>query len=236
MLPSAAEATAAERLLRDDTEAELPRLVEALAAPDEMLAQHQATTWPTAWRVGDHGPVLTAGIIFANLIDGVAALNEIARRHGAEIQVRLHEAASEEHDPLSHMRPSSPPPVVPRFDLVVTGAGDNRSRFVTIVSEALGLHEWDLRQQLLKLPCTLARGLSEPRAEGEDRRNFLSAALGTAMGLGFTALAATGGLWTLGTARFMFPNILTEPPSKFKVGFPDAFPPGAVEREPAALA
>jgi cytochrome b6-f complex iron-sulfur subunit len=66
-------------------------------------------------------------------------------------------------------------------------------------------------------------------AEGDDRRTFLSAMLGTALGLGFTALGLTGGLWTLGFARFMFPNILTEPPSKFKVGFPDAFPPGAVE-------
>jgi cytochrome b6-f complex iron-sulfur subunit len=66
-------------------------------------------------------------------------------------------------------------------------------------------------------------------AEDEDRRSFLSAALGTALGLGFTALTATGGLWSLGFARFMFPNILTEPPSKFKVGFPDQFPPGYVE-------
>lgn len=145
--------------------AELPRLMEAFAAPDGLLAQHQATTWPTAWRVESHGPMLTAGIVFANLIDGVSALNEIARRHGAQIHVRLHEAPSETHDPLAHMRPSSPPPSVPRFDLVVTGAGDNRSRFVTIVSEALGLPEWDLRKQLMELPCTLARSLSEPRAE-----------------------------------------------------------------------
>ena len=49
--------------------------------------------------------------------------------------------------------------------------------------------------------------------------------------LGFTALAATLGLWTLGTARFMFPNVLTEPPSKFKVGFPSDFPPGQVEEK-----
>ena len=39
----------------------------------------------------------------------------------------------------------------------------------------------------------------------------------------------TTGLWTLGTARFMFPNILTEPPSRFKVGFPANFAPGQVE-------
>ena len=43
------------------------------------------------------------------------------------------------------------------------------------------------------------------------------------------SMATTLGLWTLGTARFMFPNILTEPPSKFKVGFPSNFAPGQVE-------
>jgi cytochrome b6-f complex iron-sulfur subunit len=36
-------------------------------------------------------------------------------------------------------------------------------------------------------------------------------------------------LWTLATARFMFPNILTEPPSRFKVGFPSEFPAGTVD-------
>jgi hypothetical protein len=151
---------------RAQGEAELPRLVEALAAPDELLAQFQAATWPTAWRVDGHGPMLTAGIVFANLIDGVAALSEIARRHGARIYLRLHEAPSDKHDPLSHLRPSSPPPAVPRFDLVVTGAGDNRPRFIALVSEALGLQEWDLRKELLELPCTLARSLSASRAEG----------------------------------------------------------------------
>lgn len=34
----------------------------------------------------------------------------------------------------------------------------------------------------------------------------------------FASLAEVGGLWTLHTARFMMPNVLVEPPSKFKVG------------------
>lgn len=34
----------------------------------------------------------------------------------------------------------------------------------------------------------------------------------------WTALATVTGIATLGTARFMFPNVLVEPPSKFKVG------------------
>lgn len=46
---------------------------------------------------------------------------------------------------------------------------------------------------------------------------------------GMTALTTAVGLWCLALARFMFPNILTEPPSQFKIGFPDDFPPGQVE-------
>ena len=65
--------------------------------------------------------------------------------------------------------------------------------------------------------------------ESEDRRGFLQIALGSAMATGFTALSVTGGLFSLGLARFLFPNVLAEPPSKFKVGFKDAFPSGKVE-------
>jgi cytochrome b6-f complex iron-sulfur subunit len=63
----------------------------------------------------------------------------------------------------------------------------------------------------------------------DDRRGFMGLLLGSAFALGNTSLALATGLMTLGTARFMFPNILTEPPSRFKVGFPDAFAPGQVE-------
>jgi cytochrome b6-f complex iron-sulfur subunit len=67
-------------------------------------------------------------------------------------------------------------------------------------------------------------------AEGPTRRGFLSGVmLGSFLGIGFTSLTTTLGLWTLGTARFMFPNVLMEPPSTFKVGFPSNFAPGQVE-------
>jgi cytochrome b6-f complex iron-sulfur subunit len=61
-----------------------------------------------------------------------------------------------------------------------------------------------------------------------DRRGILGLILGSFLGAGFTSLAATTGLWGLGAARFAFPNVLTEPPSRFKVGFPNDFPPGQV--------
>ncbi len=72
-------------------------------------------------------------------------------------------------------------------------------------------------------------------ADGDqtDRRGFFSRTVevlaGSPVAIGFTSLALTSMLGTLGFARFMFPNILTEPPTKFRVGFPDDYAPGQVE-------
>ncbi|RIK84234.1 MAG: Rieske (2Fe-2S) protein [Planctomycetota bacterium] len=55
--------------------------------------------------------------------------------------------------------------------------------------------------------------------------------LGSFLGIGMTSLASVSALWTLGFARFMFPNILTEPPSRFKAGPKEGFSPGTVEEK-----
>jgi cytochrome b6-f complex iron-sulfur subunit len=64
-------------------------------------------------------------------------------------------------------------------------------------------------------------------ADEVDRRDFV----GTMLAVGFWMLGIIGALWTLLTVKFMFPNVLREPPSKFKVGFPDAFPAGQVQEK-----
>jgi cytochrome b6-f complex iron-sulfur subunit len=79
------------------------------------------------------------------------------------------------------------------------------------------------------LPPKPAKPAAKKGEQQEDRRGFMQIALGSAMAMGFTALSVTGGLFTLGLARFLFPNVLAEPPSKFKVGFKDGFPTGKVE-------
>ena len=70
-------------------------------------------------------------------------------------------------------------------------------------------------------------------ADATDRRGFFASTFGVLFGaplaVGFTSMAITSLLWVLGLARFMFPNVLTEPPTKFKVGFPDSYAPGQVE-------
>jgi len=66
-------------------------------------------------------------------------------------------------------------------------------------------------------------GLSGVRGE-TDRRGFFSW-----LALGW--IAFTAGFAMLGTIaiRFLFPNVLFEPPSSFKAGFPSEFTVGAVD-------
>lgn len=56
-----------------------------------------------------------------------------------------------------------------------------------------------------------------------DRRGFLSW-----FAAAWALLTVTSGAWVLGIARFMFPNVLVEPPSQFKIGSPSDYPLGTV--------
>ncbi len=69
---------------------------------------------------------------------------------------------------------------------------------------------------------------AKPVAKTKERRGFLYAMFGTWIGLAWTTMTASLGLMTLGTVRFLFPNVLAEPPSKIKVGFPDSYEDGKV--------
>ena len=68
-----------------------------------------------------------------------------------------------------------------------------------------------------------------PAAAQENRRGFFMVLFGSALALGFTAFSATMGFGRWASRGSCFPNILTEPPSRFKVGFPENFAPGQVE-------
>jgi cytochrome b6-f complex iron-sulfur subunit len=89
------------------------------------------------------------------------------------------------------------------------------------------------KEAIVVPPMPVKPDYAKPRAEKPskeqiaERRAFLFGM--SALAVGFAALAATLGTWTLATVRFMFPNIVREPPSRFTVGTPDKFPPGQVE-------
>jgi cytochrome b6-f complex iron-sulfur subunit len=62
----------------------------------------------------------------------------------------------------------------------------------------------------------------------KSRRFFLAAMFGSWFAIAWTAFTASMLAMTLGTVRFLFPNVLSEPPSKFKVGDPQQYEDGKV--------
>jgi cytochrome b6-f complex iron-sulfur subunit len=79
----------------------------------------------------------------------------------------------------------------------------------------------------------VARAGSLPADERPPRRNLLVATYGylsrAGLALGFGLLAASCAAWTLACVRFMFPNVVVEPPTRFKVGFPQDLDAGQVD-------
>jgi cytochrome b6-f complex iron-sulfur subunit len=81
-------------------------------------------------------------------------------------------------------------------------------------------------------PKPAAAAAPKPAAKSPakpGRRIFLFTSLfGTWFASAWTSFAASMALMTLGTLRFLFPNVLSEPPSKFKAGLPDSYEDGKV--------
>jgi cytochrome b6-f complex iron-sulfur subunit len=75
-------------------------------------------------------------------------------------------------------------------------------------------------------PVAPAKPAAKPA--GKSRRGFLATAFGTWFGVAWVAMSASLVGMLLGTVRFLFPNVLSEPPNKFKVGFPDQYEEGKV--------
>ena len=91
------------------------------------------------------------------------------------------------------------------------------------------LYPNDLAREVLdiynnKFPVNKYPAWEEIRQELISRKSFLSW-----LSVGWLAFAAaTGGFFTV-MIRFLFPNVLFEPPQSFKICFPDEFAPGKVD-------
>jgi len=65
-------------------------------------------------------------------------------------------------------------------------------------------------------------------AAKKGRRFFLLAMFASWFAVAWTSLTLAVIGMVLGTVRFLFPNVLSEPPSRIKVGFPDQYEDGKV--------
>src|SRR5207247_824726 len=77
-------------------------------------------------------------------------------------------------------------------------------------------------------PPMPAKPAAAPPKKGDDRRNFLVKGLTSPWAIAWLSFIGTMVAWTLGSARFLFPNVLSEPPNKVKVGDPRNFEEGKV--------
>jgi cytochrome b6-f complex iron-sulfur subunit len=75
-------------------------------------------------------------------------------------------------------------------------------------------------------PAAAAKPPAKPA--GKTRRFFVLALVGSWFAIAWTTLTLALLAMTLGTLRFLFPNVLIEPPSRVKVGFPDQYEDGKV--------
>lgn len=78
-------------------------------------------------------------------------------------------------------------------------------------------------------PKPPAKPPAKPAAKGDTRRFFLLSIIGGWINIGWVTMSAALLGMTLGTIRFLFPNVLSEPPSTFKAGFANSYEEGKVE-------
>lgn len=78
-------------------------------------------------------------------------------------------------------------------------------------------------------PAAPPKPAPPPKAPAKpERRGFMLAFVGSWFAIAWLAMTGALVAMLLGTVRFLFPNVLSEPPSKFKVGLPGQFEEGKV--------
>lgn len=80
-------------------------------------------------------------------------------------------------------------------------------------------------------PAAATTAAAKPAATAKrpSRRFFLLTLLGSWINLGWVTLTATLAAYLLGTVRFLFPNVLSEPPSSFRAGDVNSYEEFVVE-------
>jgi cytochrome b6-f complex iron-sulfur subunit len=76
-------------------------------------------------------------------------------------------------------------------------------------------------------PKPIPKPPAKAGSSGDDRR-FVLGWLFNWWIIGWATFTASMAAMTLGSLRFLYPNVLAEPPSKFKAGFPDNYEDGKV--------
>lgn len=129
-------------------------------------------------------------------------------------------AATPAAKPAAVVASSGPKPSLE--EMLKAVRGDAPTAASTVAAPAISV-----KPTLPPIPLKPPAAKDKKAAAGLDRRSVIMICL-SPLFIAFAAMAATSLLWLLDLARFMFPNVLVEPPTKFKIGPPSDYPLGGV--------
>jgi cytochrome b6-f complex iron-sulfur subunit len=123
--------------------------------------------------------------------------------------------------------PKAAPKAKPAAKAAATGGGVSVQEMLKAVREGKK-PEAPAAPQPVRPPIPQKPVARKAEPPNESRRNVILALIATPFALAWTLCSVASGAFLLGMARFMMPNVLVEPPSKFKVGPASDYPPGTV--------
>ena len=152
-------------------EEELPgkisALLEILCAPGStFLELSRGGRYGPAWRRGDEFGTapLTIGAIFDDLCAGFTTVNQIAKEQGFKTSIKVFEAF-DESDPLSFLRPSTPPLERKLKSLTLLEAGYAPTEVVNVLMQLLDVSYSDAREVLDSAPVVIFADALPERSE-----------------------------------------------------------------------
>jgi cytochrome b6-f complex iron-sulfur subunit len=224
--------------------ADAPPPPAAEAAPSAAPASEAPAAEASGASAGPVKPAKTAGMSVADILAAAKAGKAAAPKPAAVAAAPKPAAApaAEKPKPAPPKTDAAVAAAVPKDTASILAAARKGSKPGPVSkaeAEAKGIAPVPAGKKKLEVPPmpakpAFARAVTPaPAAADPSRRTFFAALggalFGSSLAVGFTSLAITHVMWGLGLARYMFPNILIEPPTRFKVGPPSNFGPGQVE-------
>lgn len=196
--------------------------VAAAPAPEVAAAESPAPATPKAEPVAKPAPASAAKPgSTSDILAKIRAQKAGAVAPAVETPVAKAAPAAK---PAVVVASGAPKPSVEEMLNAVRGKSANAGVGSSVVVDAPVV---PVKPALPPVPVKPPAAKEKKAAAGVARRSFLAICFDPLV-LAFGFMAVTSQVWVLALARFMFPNVLVEPPTTFKIGPPSDYPLGGV--------
>ncbi|MCA9705703.1 MAG: ribosomal protein L7/L12 [Myxococcales bacterium] len=132
------------------------------------LATHASERVPVAWRPARLGVAVEIGVVFEDLVAGIAEVRALVAQSPVQVRVRVFEARNEEGDPLSFLR-GERATVPGEHQVIVWQAGPDRVATLRAIRQVTGSGLREARALLDDLPAELLTSANRHDAEAALR-------------------------------------------------------------------